>query len=360
MGKRFPIRQPATLADVAKLAGVSTATVSKFLGDRQYYVAETTKERIAAAVEELDFRPNAIAQGLVRRRTNTVGVVVASLVNPLYPDLIGGIDEVLGGADFTLIFGSTEGSAAREAAVVRSMQQRQVDGIIMASVTMQDGEVGKLVASGLDVVLASRHMARDDLVDAIIIDNVDGAKQAVQHLIDHGHRRIAHLAGPPDIVPFSMRFATYRRVCAESGLDSNDLAVVAESTRQESGAAAVAELLDLEDPPTAVFVASDSLAFGVLEECARRGVRVPEDLAIVAFDNVWVGAMQGVQLSSVDSRAHEVGRLAAQRLLSRIEGRWQAEGAEPAAPELRVIPTELVRRRTCGCEPEPATIAGSA
>ena len=213
MGNRFPTSsRRATITDVASLAGVSKGTVSKFLGDGDYYISEATRARIADAVAELDFQPNAIARGLVRRRTQTIGVVVASVVNPLYPDLITGIDEVLGSSGYTLIFGSTEGLAAKEADVVRSMQQRQVDGIVMASVTLQDGEVSQLVDSGLDVVLASRHLKRSDLVDAVVIDNEDGARQAVEHLIAHGHQRIAHIAGPQDVYPFEIRRNTYQRV----------------------------------------------------------------------------------------------------------------------------------------------------
>jgi DNA-binding LacI/PurR family transcriptional regulator len=352
MGNRFPTSSKrATIADVASLAGVSKGTVSKFLGDGDYYIAEATRTRIAAAVAELDFQPNAIARGLVRRRTQTIGVIVASVVNPLYPDLITGIDEVLGSSDYTLIFGSTEGSAAKEAAVVRSMRQRQVDGIVMASVTLQDGEVSQLVESGLDVVLASRHLRRSDLVDAVVIDNEDGARQAVEHLIAHGHERIAHIAGPQDVYPFEIRRETYERVLAQAGRSVEGLLVEAASTGQEAGAVAIERLLALPEPPTAVFVASDGLAIGVIEACAARGIRIPDDLAIIGFDNIWVGAMHGVQLTTVDSRARVIGREAAQRLVDRIENRWSGDATE-AAPELRVLPARLVRRRTCGCSSE--------
>lgn len=351
MGNRFPTdTKRATITDVATLAGVSKATVSKFVGDGDYYIAEATRARIAAAIEELDFQPNAIARGLVRRRTQTVGVVVASVLNPLYPDLITGIDEVLGDAGYTLIFGSTEGVAAKEASVVRSMQQRQVDGVIMASVTLQDGEVEQLVDAGLDVVLASRHLKRDDLVDAVVIDNEDGARQAVEHLIAHGHKRIAHLAGPQDVYPFEIRRATYEQVMARAGLPTDGLVAGATTTRHEAGAEAMVALLDRDPSATAVFVASDSLAIGVIEACADRGLRVPEDMAIVGFDDIWVAAIHGVQLTTVDSQARDIGRQAARRLIDKIERRWSGmDHRDP--PELRVLPTRLVRRRTCGCQP---------
>ncbi|QWF22983.1 LacI family transcriptional regulator [Nocardioides sp. LMS-CY] len=353
MGNRFPTEtKRVTIADVAALAGVSKGTVSKFLGDGDYYIAEATRGRIAAAIAELDFQPNALARGLVRRRSQTVGVVVASVLNPLYPEMITGIDEVLGERGYTLIFGSTEGSSVKEADVIRSMQQRQVDGIVMASVTLQDAEVSQLVDAGLDVVLASRHMRRSDLVDAVIVDNEDGARQAVEHLIAHGHKRIGHLAGPQNVYPFEIRREVFERVMHQAGLPVNGLISVAESTRQESGAPAMAELLGADEPPTAVFVANDSLAIGAIEACAARGVRIPDDVAIVGFDNIWVAHLHGVQLTTVDSRAREIGRNAAHRLLDRIEARWN-DGGHPHPVELRMLPTRLVRRGTCGCTPEP-------
>jgi LacI family transcriptional regulator len=345
---RFPVPQRVTIADVAARAGVSKGTVSKVLGGGDYYVADETRERISAAVEELDFRPNAIARGLKRRRSQTIGVIVASIANPLYAELIAGVDEALAGSDYTLIFGSSEGSAQKEMAVVRSMQQRQVDGIVMASVTLDDGEVEQQIEAGLNVVLASRNLARN-VADAVVSDNHAGAGAAVRHLAEHGHTRIGHVAGPQEVVPFAQRRVAYDDTLAELDLESGDeLCVVASATTLEAGAEAATLLLDSPTPPTAVFVGSDGLALGVLDACARAGVRVPEDLAIVGFDNIWVGRMPGIGLSTIDSDARRIGRRAAERLIERIDETFR-EGAWRHDPEVEVLPVALVARRTCGC-----------
>lgn len=351
MGKRFPTSpKRTTIDDVAALAGVSKGTVSKYLGDGDYYISEATRSRIAAAVEELDFQPNALARGLVRRRTQTIGVIVASITNPVYPELIAGAESVLGANGYTLIFGSSENTPAKEADVVRSMRQRQVDGVIMASVTMQDDEVAQLVSSGLDVVLASRDITSNDMVDAVVVDNADGAVAAVRHLADHGHTRIGHIAGPQDVVPFALRRSSFREECERRGIDLDpELVVEVATTTPERGAEAVERLLDLPVPPTAVFVGSDGMAVGVLEACARRGLDVPGDLAIIGFDNVWVGRLPGIQLTTVDSRAREVGALAASRLVDRIEARWGGGGPD-GGPGTTVLPADLVVRSTCGCD----------
>jgi LacI family transcriptional regulator len=308
-----------------------------------------------ATTTSLDFQPNALARDLKRRRTQTVGVIVASVANPVYAELIAGVDEVLGSRQYTLIFASSEGSAEQETAVVRSMRSRQVDGIVMASVTMQDGEVDQLVDSGLDVVLASRNVTSNS-VDTVVVDNLDGARQAVDHLAGHGHRRVAHIAGPQNIVPFALRQQAYADL-ARSGTfeDDDELNVVASATTHEAGAAAMDRLLDLAQAPTAVFVGSDGMALGALEACARRGVRVPEDMAVVSFDNIWVARLPGIGLTTVDSKAREVGRRAARQLLTRIESRWGGASGAPATgegPNVQVLPTNLIRRRTCGCTPD--------
>lgn len=348
MGNRFPIAPRVTIDDVAARAGVSKGTVSKVLGGGNYYVAEETRERISAAVEELDFRPNTIARGLKRRRSQTIGVIVASISNPLYAELIAGVDEALAGSDYTLIFGSSEGSAQKEMALVRSMQQRQVEGIVMASVTLDDNEVEHQIEAGLNVVLASRNLARV-VADAVISDNTAGASAAVRHLAEHGHRRIAHVAGPQEVVPFAERRAAYEETVAELGLElAEELCVVAIGTTLEAGAAAAARLLECSTPPSAVFVGSDGLALGVLDACARAGVRVPEDLAVIGFDNIWVGRMPGIQLSTIDSDARRIGRRAAERLIERIDETF-LEGAWDHDPEVEVLPATLVARRTCGC-----------
>lgn len=347
MRNLFPTSQRVTIEDVAARAGVSKGTVSKVLGGGNYYVADETRERISAAVEELDFRANAIARGLKRRRSQTIGVIVASIANPLYAEIIAGAEEALAGSDYTLIFGSSEGSAQKEMAVVRSMQQRQVDGIVMASVTLDDAEVEHQIEAGLNVVLASRNLARV-VADAVVSDNHAGASAAVRHLAEHGHTRIAHLAGPQDVVPFAQRRTAYDATVAELSLEADGLCVVATATTLEAGAEAAARLLDSARPPTAVFVGSDGLALGVLDACAHAGIQVPDDLAIVGFDNIWVGRMPGIQLSTIDTDARRIGRRAAERLIERIDETFR-EGAWDHDPEVEVLPATLVARRTCGC-----------
>ena len=330
---------------MAARAGVSKTTVSKYLSQTEYYIADETRRRIKDAVRELDFRPNAVAQGLSNRRSQAVGVVVASVANPFYPELIAGVEEVIGAAGYTMLLGSSDGRASTESAIVESMIQRQVDGVVMASVTMRSNEVERLTASGVDLVLASRNLARH-VVDSVTVDNHAGAVAATRHLLAHGHRRIAHLAGPQNILPFRLRRLAYRETMEAEGL-AGDRVELVRSAAPSSAVDALGRLLESGEPPTAIFVSSDTMALVVLEECARRGVKVPDDLAVVGYDNVWVGRLPGVSLSTVDSKARQVGRTAANLLCQRIDDR--VAGTQARTPELVVMRSDFVQRGSCGC-----------
>ena len=342
VGDRFPKLRRVTIRDVAAAAGVSKSTASKYVSGGDYYVSAETRSKIDAAIRELDYQPNAVAQSLANRRTFTLGVVVASLRNPFYPELVAGIEEVTDPAGYTLLLGSTEADPAREAQIVQSMLQRQVDGVIMASVRMQADEVERLMSRGLQVVLASRDLP-GLLADTVTVDNYAGGEIAGAHLVEHGHRRLGLIAGPSDIRPFAQRESGFRDAVEAAGVDLDDDLVVRVESNIDSGHSAMTRLLDLPSPPTGVFVSSDELAFGALDAVAERGVRIPEDVALIGFDNVDFSARARVPLTTVNSHAHRLGVLAAERLTRRIADRGEH------APMRQLIHPELIVRRSCGC-----------
>src|SRR4051794_31558993 len=180
-----------TINDVARTAGVSKGTVSKFMNGGRH-VSPTNKAKIAAAVEKLGFEPNRMAQGLSLKRSHTIGLIVANIGNPFYAELIRGAEDLASNLGYTLLLASTDGEPRRESTIVKAMRQRQVDGVIFASVRLADREVTALARDGMNVVLASRHLPEAD-VDMVLVDSVLGAKMAVEHLIEHGHKRIAYL-----------------------------------------------------------------------------------------------------------------------------------------------------------------------
>ena len=343
----------STIKDVARLAGVSKGTVSKYLNGTNYVSAES-KAKIAAAIAELEYAPNRIAQGLSLRRSYTIGLVVANIGNPFYAELIRGAEDVAAASGYTLLLASTDGEPKRESGIVQAMRQRQVDGIVFASVRLADREVTALARDGMRVVLASRHLP-DAEVDMVLVDSVRGARMAVEHLISHGHTRIAYIGGPESIAQFQDRAQGWREALAIAGLPA-PRSCTWRSTRWTSTPAfpRPSELMALEYPPTAVFAATDNLAFGVLKACDRLGYAVPDRLAVVGFDNVGFGEISLVPLTSVDGSGFNIGQRALRLLIDRIEN----EPPLPAkySPVRMVIQPTLCVRQSCGCGPDKRSV----
>jgi LacI family transcriptional regulator len=338
----------ATIMDVAKVAGVSKATVSKYLNGT-HYVSADTKQRIASAISELGYAPNKFAQGLSLRRSQTIGLIVANIANPFYAELIRGAEEVAALRGYTLLLASTDGEPKREATIVGAMRQRQVDGIAFASVRLADKEVSALANDGVKVVLASRHLPDAD-VDMVLVDGVRGAKMAVNHLIDHNHTRIAYVGGPLSIPQFQDRLKGWKEALQENGITvpphlENSLERIDVAAGYEAGL----RLLRAEEPPTAVFAATDNLAFGIMKACSELNRTIPDDLALVGFDAVPFGEISLSPLTSVDGSGLLIGQKALQLLIDRIE-RDQRNPSENRPVRLILQPA-LCIRRSCGCHP---------
>jgi DNA-binding LacI/PurR family transcriptional regulator len=337
-----------TIGDVAALAGVSKSTVSKHLTGRPY-VSPATAARIEAAIRELDFHPNPLARGLASgTESGLIGVVVASIANPFYTDLIQAIDLEARRVRYNLILGQADRDPPRERDVVQALQEHGVGGMILASAYLTDEEVVRLRQTGVKFVLASRYL-EEPRTDYVTVDSMKGARLAVDYLIDLGHSRIAHLAGPESVLPFRDRKSGYLKAMKEADLPIDRDLVVPGTIGFEFGRRGLARLLELprKRRPTAVFACTDFAAMGVLEEAQSRGIAVPEDLSVVGFDNVAFGAIVRVPLTTVDSRIDEVGRRAVQMLTDRIAGRGP-ETARQDVLEPRLVIRGSAARRSSG------------
>jgi DNA-binding LacI/PurR family transcriptional regulator len=328
-------RRP-TIKDVADRAGVTKATVSKYLNRAHgYAMAASTRERIRAAIQELDFEPSPLARGLTRSATSTIGLVVADIRSQFYPDLVASIQTAAEAAGYTLVLGSSGDDPHRELDIVRSMAHRRVDGVVLVAVRSESDNIDYLRRRGIQIVLASRDLP-ELVVDTVVVDSLAGGRAATRHLVSLGHRRLAHVAGEATVKPFADRRRGFE---LETGGPGRLPVEVAASTI-EGGRAAARLLLDVADPPTGIFFASDTMALGGLMACADLGLRVPDDVSIVGFDNVTVGQLPGIGLTTVDSDAVRVGELATELLLKRILAPRDAD----AEPTLVTRPAILVER----------------
>lgn len=342
---RFPpaaaaMGKPVTIEEVARRAGVSKTTVSKYLNSAPYVSARAAAS-VRAAIADLDYRPNPLARGLATRRTGSLAVVIPSITNPFYPDLVGAIDLEASKQGYDLILVSTGGDAAREAALVRNLGQRKVDGILFASARIDGAALNGLVERGEKLVMVSRHV-EGVAADHVIADNHAGGMMATDHLIRLGHRRIGYLGGPTSVVAFRERLRGYREALARQELTPDPRWEVVTESGSDAGLRAALHLFHGEDRPTALFIGSDAMALGVLEAAQYGGWSIPDDLALVGFDNISFARIAAVPLTTVDGRTAELGRIGVQLLIDRIEGRGGA------AVERITLPPSLIVRQSCG------------
>lgn len=330
-----------TITDVAALAGVSKGTVSKYLSPTNYYMSVQTQDRVEAAIKELNFTPNTLARSLTTKRTMAIGVVVASIANPFYPELVAGVEDVIEPEGYTLLLGSAADTEDRENRVVRSMIQRRVDGVIVASSRMRDRAVQEFMAAGVHVVVASREMTKL-IADTVVVDNQLGGRLAGLHLRETHHHRSVAFFGTDEVLAFKHRLAGLRTVYG-SGVDVHE----APSTDLRAATTAALELLTRPRRPRAIFAGSDTLAAGVLSAAGQLDLAAPSDFALIGFDDIWVSALPGVALSSVGSRTREVGQMAARILADKIS----AASINQSAPRPRrvLLKPQLIARRSCGC-----------
>lgn len=336
-------RATITIRDVARLAGVSVATVSRALNGR-HNVAEPVRERVLAVARELDYSPNAAARSLSSRRTQTLGVLLPDLHGEFFSELIRGIDAVAREHAHHLLVSSYHGQPQAQAPVLQSLRGR-VDGLLVLS--PYAGSPTWLAAqlpAELPVVLVNTRMPADDPHAVLNIDDHAGAVAMTEHLLALGHRDIAFIAGPESNYDAGERLRGFRDAIAARAAGAR-VRVLAGAFDEASGHRAGQDLLAGEHLPDAVFAANDMMALGCLCAFLQAGVKVPEDVALAGFDDIPLARFVHPALTTMRVNIAELGRLAARRLLAQIDDGQEADGFR-----LQLLP-ELVVRASCGARP---------
>jgi LacI family transcriptional regulator len=324
-----------TIADVARHAGVSTAAVSKVLRNA-YGVSAEMSQRVRSSMAELGYRPHAAARGL-RGRSFTIGMLLDTIRNPFYGDLLDGVTDALAKTDFQVLVGSAGFGAQDQSRLADAMIDRAMDGLILVATSMPRSAV-IAVAKTIPTVVVAHHDTADEY-DSVVNDGLAGAALVVDHLVALGHRRIAHTSamvkgGQWTRRPEQVRSEGYRQAMHRHGLDEA-VAIAGTSYSEEGGYQAGRELLDRPGRPTAIFAGADFAALGVLRAAYELGLRIPADLSLVGYDNTTLAAGAPIHLTSVDQAAHDLGATAARLLGERIDGRTRSV-LTSTAPQLIV------------------------
>jgi len=330
---------PVTLHELAKAAGCSVSTVSRALNNGDHPVNDLTRERILALANELGYRPNMTARGLKTDRTFTIGLVVYNIASAFTPVLIRGIQDYLKQRDYFSIIISTDWDPDLESEAVHQLISRSIDGVIFVE-TWRDESNNTLDLANKPYAYVYR-LFDGEYSNSVVVDDLHGAHLAVEHLVKLGHQRIAFINGPHGWAASKERLAGYQEVLAEAGLAS-DPALIEEGTWEvQSGYQAAKNFLALPNRPTAIFAANDLMALGAIYAIQDEGLNVPQDVAIVGYDDRDLASFSNPTLTTICPPSFEMGQLAAQLILDRLEN--QVEIKDPIR-----VRGKLIVRESCG------------
>jgi DNA-binding LacI/PurR family transcriptional regulator len=335
---------PVTIRDVARAAGVSPATVSRVLNASGHPVREATRHRVLEAVRRLEYYPNRLARGLLRRETAVVGLLVPDVSNPYYASILRGVEDVAHQHGLVVVLCNTDRDAAKQRHYLRTLLEHRVDGLVVAGGTLTAEEL-RMVDRRVPVVAVGRHPAP---VVSVRVDNVEAARQACRHLLELGHTSIGLLAGPRSSLTARDRAQGYALALREAGVEPEGPWVSWSEFTAQGGYRAARDVLSA-DGLTALVASNDQMALGALRALWELGLRVPEDVSVVGFDDTPAAAVAVPALTTVAIPTYEMGRRTLELLLAIRQGR-RARSV--------VLPTEL-RVRESTAAPEPARVLGA-
>lgn len=326
----------ATLSDVAAEAGVSPTAVSRYLNNR-IDLPQATRDRIDAAIAKLDYRPNLLARRLSTGKSEAIAFVTPDIANPFFAELAAAVERHAHASGYSVYITSTGGNADAEINAIRRMADSHVDGLIMTTNRVDDGSLANLLAGRENVILLDEDIAGVS-VPRIFVDNAEGTYQAARHLIEMGHKDIALIGGPHQLMSVNERLAGFTRAMDEAGLPVRPGWVMLGDYTRDYGVAAASVLLDAVDLPTAILACSDYIAIGVIQVVRAHGLSIPGDISLVGFDDMAFAELVDPPLTTIRQPVAAMGELAVKHLLALLDGQ-----SPPAETRL---PVELVTRQS--------------
>jgi len=330
-----------TIKDVARLSGVSAMTVSRVIngGER---VSPETRQRVEQAIGELGYVPSRLARGLIRQKTGTLALIVPDVSNPFFTLIVRGAEDAARRAGYRMILCDTRADLVIEREVIEEMIAHRVEGIAIAPVSDRSrSHLQRLAKFGVQFVLLDRTIPHVD-ADVVVGDNEGGSRRLVEHLISLGHRRIGFIVESEDVSTARDRHIGYERALNGAGVAVDPALIVRSTVDPAGGFDGMRRLLALDDPPTAVFTVNNLVALGAIEAVRANGLEVPDDIALVCFDDIEYASRLYPFLTVMAQPAETIGTLGTQLLLERIEGR------APQQKRVVVLPPQFIVRRSCG------------
>jgi LacI family transcriptional regulator, repressor for deo operon, udp, cdd, tsx, nupC, and nupG len=336
----------ATIFDVAKRAGVSIGTVSRVVNNRDRVHPET-RERVLQAIRELDYHANALARGLAAQQTDTLGLVIPQVNDPFFYQIVRGVEESANSSGYSLLIASQPRDPS-EHRYLRLFQRGRVDAMVLASIDINKHDIFQIIKQGMPIVLVQLDVGMS--IPTFLADNYGGGRALTEHLLEHGYRRLGFITGTNYTSDSRERLRGMRDALAEQSLEIPSSYIVQGDYLRDSGYQAMRQLLDLPKPPEAVFAANDQMAIDAIKAIQEHGLRVPEDIAVVGFDDIPMASYVSPSLTTVHQPVYELGWHAAQMALEMIKTAEDDVSPTLTTPRVLMMPTTLVIRRSCGCQ----------
>lgn len=334
-------KRKSTIVDIANKLGITPSAVSKALSDHPR-ISNETKVAVLDAVKELDYHPNPLATGLRKGKSGLIGILVPGIHYSFFATAIKGAEEFLSKEGFSVIITQSKDSFAHEKKQIEGLVRAQVEGVIASmAIETKDTLYYKALSRDIPLVLFDRTFD-DEHVSSVIIDDFAGAVKAVDHLVEMGYRRIAHLSGYDHILPFKRRIDGYKSALAKNELSFREEYLLPCAPNKDEGAKAMERLMALTEPPDAIFAASDYLAFGAIRTIKSRGLKIPDDIGVVGFSNEEFSSQVSPDITTIDQFSEIQGASAAELLVEQI--RYGKKGSELIGQKRILYPRLIVRQ----------------
>ena len=326
-----------TMKDIAAKLGVSESTVSRAINNKPG-VGEDTKQKILNLARRYNYQPNLLARNLARQESNMIGLILPDISSLFYSEVTRAIQDIATKHGYQVMVCNTDSDEKRESAYIEWLQGNKIAGIIFLGNGLANNKIINLGLSGYPIVLANR-LVEEVMLPSVIIDNNTGAFEATKHLLERGHKRIALINGPKDNLTAQNRFRGYREALKEYNLDYDPKLIINKDWSRECGYQGFLELLNLEEPPTAIFAANDLISVGVIEAIKMGGYLIPEEIAVVGFEDTIVTSIIEPPLTTVAQPMYELGSNSAKKLFSLIED-------EDIEENIEILTSKLIVRKS--------------
>lgn len=306
-----------TIKDIAKKAGVSITTVSRIINNKGESFSEETLKKVRDIIDELGYTPNALARGLITKKSGSIGLIIPDITNPFYPDLARGIEDAASELGYNLILCNSDNNLEKERNYISVLKDKYIDGIILTTSKFLNLNDVKLSLGNIPLVILDECVEENDMF-GVFVDNVQGGYDAGKYLLELGHRKIACITGPLDTKSAIDRLEGFKKALEESGMELNPELLIEGDYKIEGGAKA-AKLLEGKDY-TAIFALNDLMAYGVYNTIKASGRRIPEDVSIIGFDDISISKIVEPPLTTIKQPSYKMGVTAAKTLIKLING----------------------------------------